>query len=154
MLLILILMVISYHKGHKKAGQTPPPCLKIRAKMNDCIMVILLDCNSEISSHVRSHLCYLICLRHLIRSRAVTNRIFFLQIYIIRSQYVLSHHLIKHHNLSSEKISHIYGQYLCSCQLPSPNPILHNQKIVESDSETGKNLSGSFVCIFWIRFIS
>ena len=35
-------------------------------------MVLLLDVNSE--TNARSKLCYLICLRHLIRSRAVTNR--------------------------------------------------------------------------------
>ena len=32
-----------------------------------------LDGNPEIGAHVRSNLCYLICLRHLIRSRAVTR---------------------------------------------------------------------------------
>ena len=40
-------------------------------------MALILDGNPEISVHMRSNLCYLICLRHLIRSRAVTNRIFF-----------------------------------------------------------------------------
>ena len=39
-------------------------------------MVLLIDGNSEISTHFRSNLSYLICLRHLIRSRAVVNRIF------------------------------------------------------------------------------
>ena len=33
-------------------------------------MVLILDGNSEIGAHVRSNLCYFICLRHLIRSRA------------------------------------------------------------------------------------
>ena len=37
-------------------------------------MALILDGNSEIGSHVRSNLCYLICLRHLIISGAVTNR--------------------------------------------------------------------------------
>ena len=36
-------------------------------------MVFILDGNSEIGSHVRSDFSYLICLWHLIRSRAVTN---------------------------------------------------------------------------------
>ena len=40
---------------------------------------IILDGNSEVCAHVRSNLCYLICLRQLIRSRAATNRIFSLQ---------------------------------------------------------------------------
>ena len=43
------------------------------------LMVLILDGNSEIGSHVRSNLCCLICLRHLIRSRTLTNRIFFSQ---------------------------------------------------------------------------
>ena len=37
---------------------------------------LILDGNSEIGAHVRSILCYLIYLRHLIRSRKVTHRIF------------------------------------------------------------------------------
>jgi len=37
-------------------------------------MVLILNGNSEIGTHVKSNLCYLICLRHLIRSRVVTNR--------------------------------------------------------------------------------
>ena len=35
-----------------------------------------LDGNSEISAHFRSNLCYLICLRHLNRSRVGTNHMF------------------------------------------------------------------------------
>ena len=38
------------------------------------VLVISYD-NSEVGAHVRSNLCYLICLKHLIRSRGVTNRI-------------------------------------------------------------------------------
>ena len=40
-------------------------------------MVIILDSNLEIGAHVWSNLCYLIYLRHLIRSRGVTFWIFF-----------------------------------------------------------------------------
>ena len=47
--------------------------------MLDLLMVPLLDGNSEIGEHVRSILCYLNCIRHLIRSRAVKNRVFFLK---------------------------------------------------------------------------
>ena len=43
------------------------------------IMVLISDGNSEIDAHVRSNLCYVICLRHLINSRVVTNRITFLR---------------------------------------------------------------------------
>ena len=39
-------------------------------------MVLILYDNLEIGAHVSKNLYYLICLRHLIRSRAVTNLIF------------------------------------------------------------------------------
>ena len=42
-------------------------------------MVFILDCSSEIDVHVWSNLCYVICFRHLFRSRAVSNISFFLQ---------------------------------------------------------------------------
>ena len=40
------------------------------------VMVLILDGILEIGAQARSNLCYLISLRHLIRSTAVTNRIF------------------------------------------------------------------------------
>ena len=40
-------------------------------------LVLILDGNTEIGAHVKSNLCYLISVRHFIRSRTVTNRIFF-----------------------------------------------------------------------------
>ena len=39
-------------------------------------IVGISDGNSEIGAHKRSNLCYLICFKYLIRSRAGTNRIF------------------------------------------------------------------------------
>ena len=36
-------------------------------------MVLILDDNSEIGVHLRSNLCYLISVRHWIKSRAVTK---------------------------------------------------------------------------------
>ena len=60
-------------------------------------MVLVLDGNSEISAHVWSNLCYLTCSRHLVRSRAVTNRIFFLRkglFSFMRAQHDLRYHLI------------------------------------------------------------
>ena len=36
-------------------------------------MELIIDGNSELGVHIRSNLCYQICLRHLINSRAVTN---------------------------------------------------------------------------------
>ena len=52
-------------------------------------MVLVLDGNSEIGEHVRSYLCYLICLRHRIISRAVTNQKS--QICIMLAQHTLSY---------------------------------------------------------------
>ena len=57
-------------------------------------MVLILVGNSEIGAHVLwSKLCYLICLRHLIRSRAIANRIFFLRKDFMRAHHVMSYHL-------------------------------------------------------------
>ena len=57
---------------------------------------LYLDGNLEIGAHARSNLSYLICLRYLFRSRAVTNRIFFLQIFLHAcDQHVLSYHVIQ-----------------------------------------------------------
>ena len=39
-------------------------------------MVLIADGSSEIGANVRSNLCHLICLRHLIRSRALTYGLF------------------------------------------------------------------------------
>ena len=60
------------------------------------IIALLLDGNSEIGAHVKSNLCYLICSRHLICSRADTKRIFIRKplLSFVRTQHVLSYHLI------------------------------------------------------------
>ena len=55
-------------------------------------MVHRLDGNSEIGAHGRSNFCYLICLKHLIRSRAGINLIF--PFSFIRAQHVLRYYLI------------------------------------------------------------
>ena len=59
-------------------------------------MVLILDGNSEIGAHIRRNICYLICLMHLIRSKAVTNQFFppkrFFSLF--RAQHVMSYHLI------------------------------------------------------------
>ena len=41
------------------------------------VMVLILDGNSELVAHVRSNFRYQTCLRHLIRTRAVTIGFFF-----------------------------------------------------------------------------
>ena len=54
-------------------------------------MELILDGNSEIDAHIRSNLCYLICLRHLIRSHNLdfsTNEPIFLH----AAQHFLSYH--------------------------------------------------------------
>ena len=57
------------------------------------VKVLLLD-----GSHVRSHICYLICVRPFFRFRAGTNWIFFLRkdlFSLMLAQYILSYHLIQ-----------------------------------------------------------
>ena len=63
----------------RKSGFNPGICLIIIGRwIFDEPTVLILDGNSEIGAHVRINNLYnLICLRQLIRSRAVTNRIFF-----------------------------------------------------------------------------
>ena len=55
-------------------------------------------CNIEIGAYARSNICYLICLRHLIRSRAVTNWIFSSSeipyLTFMRAQHAQSYHII------------------------------------------------------------
>ena len=61
------------------------------------LMELKIDSNQEISAYAWSNLCYLTCLRHLIGSRAGTNRTFFLRkdlILFMRAQHVLSYHLV------------------------------------------------------------
>ena len=61
-------------------------------------MVLILDGNSLICAHVKHNLCYSTCLRHLIISRAVTNRVFLFEkelFSLMRAPHVLSYHLIK-----------------------------------------------------------
>ena len=59
-------------------------------------MVLILNGNIEEGAHVRINICYLICLSHLIRSRAVISRVFFSEFffYCMRAQHVLSYHVI------------------------------------------------------------
>ena len=47
------------------------------AHAQNSTMLHALDDNSEMVAHVRNSFCFLICLKQFIRSRAVTNRIFF-----------------------------------------------------------------------------
>ena len=46
-------------------------------QMCRCAPVLILDGNSEKGAHARSNICHLICLRHSIRSSAVTKSFFF-----------------------------------------------------------------------------
>ena len=65
------------------------------------IMDRILNGNPEIGAHVRSNHFYLICLRLVIRSRVVKNRMFFIRkdvFSFMYAQYVLIYHLIyKYH---------------------------------------------------------
>ena len=60
-------------------------------------MALILDGDLEIGAHVRSNLNHLICLRHLIRSREVTYRIFLHRkevVSFLRAQHVLSYRIL------------------------------------------------------------
>ena len=79
------------------------PCVCVCANSLDAseeknggTMLLILDGNSEIGTHVTSNLCYLACLKYLIRSRAATKRNFFPKrhIFFMRAQHVLSYQLI------------------------------------------------------------
>ena len=57
-------------------------------------MAHAVDGNSEIGANVRSNLCSLISLRHLIGSKTLTNRILKKKTFaFMREQHVLSYHL-------------------------------------------------------------
>ena len=56
------------------------------------IMILILIGNSEIDAHVRSDLCYFICLCHLIKMKVVRNRLFPLEKPIFTPN--LSYHII------------------------------------------------------------
>ena len=55
-------------------------------------MVLVWDGNSEIGSHVRSGLCYLICSSHSFSSRAVTNMNCFFRIDLF--SFIRTHHIL------------------------------------------------------------
>ena len=59
-------------------------------------VVLILDCISDLGSHVRSNLFYLICLSYLIKSSAATNGIFFKNglFSLMRAHYVLNNFLV------------------------------------------------------------
>ena len=60
-------------------------------------MVLISHGSPEKGAHIRNNLCHLIRLRHLVRSRAVTDWIFFFPKELssfMRAQHILSYHLI------------------------------------------------------------
>ena len=82
-------------------------CCYFMVKKTAHIMVLIWDGNSLTVAHVRRNLCFFTCLRHLIRSRAVRNRIFPCKnlFSLLRAQNVLNYHLIYHGTILL--ISHI-----------------------------------------------
>ena len=74
------------------------------------IMVVILDGNSEIGAHVRSNLCYLICLWHLLRAHFSSPKT---PIFIhVRATCVLSYHhgqyYVKNMNLKGKEYLYSY----------------------------------------------
>ena len=71
-------MICGPYPNCTESGSDPPPQKKIpdpdpNLQLNH--VVLIFDGNLEIGAHVRSILCYLICLRHLIREQ---SQVFFL----------------------------------------------------------------------------
>ena len=56
--------------------------LYVYSPVSVSIIVLILDGNSVIGASVMGNLCFLICVRHLIRSRAVKNRLFYPKIFL------------------------------------------------------------------------
>ena len=79
-------IICMHHKKTKDEEKISPFMLNVSEAVapiweNSSINTLLiLVCSSELSAHVCSNLCYLTCLRHLIRSRAGTNLILFLSL--------------------------------------------------------------------------
>ena len=74
-------------------------------------MVLILDGNSEIVAHVWRDFVYLICLRHMFKSRAGTSRIFPLKrpvfLHVVATCYELPSN--KYHGMSKNPI--LYSNY-------------------------------------------
>ena len=75
--------VVLFHPFH-------PSALSISAFS----MVLILDGNSLSGVHIRHNLCYSTCLRHLIRSRIVTNWIFYTKRPVFHHACATCYHLI------------------------------------------------------------
>ena len=86
-------------------------------------MLLILDGNSDIGAHVRSNLCYMIFVRHFIRSRAIINAIFF----------YLNHFFLHARAICSELPSDLrtmVGEETCSSDF-------HEQRILHRITESG-----------------
>ena len=99
---VLYFFVIDENPGQKKRYSRKKIILctkyfmKKKLDINN-FMVLILDGNSERGAHIRSNICFFICLKHLIRSIAVANRFFFnpkKHSFFVRAQPLLSYHLI------------------------------------------------------------
>ena len=80
-----------------KTCSTNPPNQISFWDLSGAHMVVILDDNSEKSVHLWSNLGYVICLRHLFRSSAVTNLSLYFRSVLFsftRAHRVLSYHLV------------------------------------------------------------
>ena len=85
-LLLRLRIRTSWSRSLKETDHADPKSLKFADSNNfynvnngpetGPAMAFILDGNSEIDAHVRSDLCYFICLRHLIRSRVIWKDLF------------------------------------------------------------------------------
>ena len=88
-------------------------------------MVFILDGSSEINTHVRRNLWYLICFKHLIVSRVVTNLFFLSPKSLFPSKHahhVLSYHLIQvpwpRHWLKDDRYKYVLYVFVLFSSLP------------------------------------
>ena len=89
-------------------------------------VVLILDGNQETSMHAKNNLCHLICLRHLSRSRAVSNRIFSYKrpifIYVCATHYELPANTpAKYHHCVQNKTKRILNVISRYNPLDNPN---------------------------------
>ena len=113
------------------------------------IMLHIFDGNLEISSHVRSNLCYLIHLRHLIRSRAVRFRIFYSRKDMF--SFMQAQHFLSYHLSTMTKILKLFFFYLVttgSSAVWTGNLLANIISKRLSEGVIQVNITFNFVCVF------
>ena len=138
-----------------KKGLAPTKSSTNNYVCHNPVMVLILDGNSAMNAHKRSNLCYLTCLKLLITSRAVTNRIFIDQKYLLSfmcAQHVLSYYLSYHEGYWPDIRKFYYPVY--SYALPTLLlTTVKSERIMvlnlDGNTETGAHVSSNFCYLSW-----